>query len=108
MTEERIEQALNRCGFTLTHLPKDFLSEYSPEGTPEFLSEALKACNLPENETTFGNAVVGACLYGRHLKDVTDILVAALEETVSKLQKAKYRLNTWGDIHYVKTIEEKP
>lgn len=106
--DERIEKLLNRVNNTVSDLPEDILFGYSPDSAVTYMQKALDACGLLDDEdlTTVGAAITAACLYGLHLNDVIERLAWALENLADKYDKAKYRLNSWGDIHYVHDLEE--
>ena len=105
---KRIEELLSKTNRNLSDLPGDLVNRYQPEQNAEYLRSALKACGLytSDDGVTFGEAVVSACCYGLYQKDVIERLADALEDTLRKYKKATYRLNTWGDIHFVSDLEK--
>ena len=108
--DERIESVLNKANNTISDLPEDLIMGYSSEACATILRKALESCGIEltgEDDTiTIGEAFTSLCGYGLHLSDVIERLVWALENTVEKYDKAKYRLWSWGDIHYVADLEE--
>lgn len=105
---ERIEKVLNRANNTISDLPDDLIMGYTPEACEAYIRHALSACDveLPDDTAPLGELLVSSCCYGLHLCDVIKRLVWALENTVDKYEKARYRLQSWGDIHYVSDLEE--
>ena len=106
--EERIEKLLNRTNNTISDLPKDLILEYPSDKVVLYMNKALEACEFDHDDgvTTLGYALTAPALYGLHLCDVIERLAWALENLADKYEKAKYRLNSWGDIHYVHELEE--
>lgn len=98
------EEALREAGKE----PEDLIQKYLPEDSAAYCKKALQACGIYEGDTTtMGKALVSACAYGLYLEDLVKILTDALEDTLGKCKKAKYRLASWGDIHYAMTLEGK-
>ena len=100
--EERIEKLLNRANNTMADLP----TEHDTEQMADWLVMAAQKVALDAESLSFGDVFQGASEEGLHLVDVIERLCWALDNTLRKYDRAKMRLNTWGDINFVSDLEE--
>lgn len=110
--DSNIEKLLNRANNTISDvdyyndvqshkLDKEKLADLSVS----FSQEALDYVGQ-DFPTDTGTVAAAEAFYGVYLTNIIDRLCWALDNTLGQLDKACYRLRSWGDIQYVADLKE--
>lgn len=110
--DNNIEELLNRANNTIRDVDyyndvqdNKFDKEKLTDLSVSFAQEALDYVgrDFPTDTTTMAAA---EAFYGVYLTNIIDRLCWALDNTLGRLDKACYRLHSWGDIQYVANLKE--
>lgn len=110
--DSNIEKLLNRANNTISDvdyyndvqnhkLDKEKLADLSVS----FSQEALDYVGQ-DFPTDVGTMAAAEAFYGVYLTNIIDRLCWALDNTLGRLDKACYRLHSWGDIQYVADLKD--
>lgn len=112
---DEIEELLNRAGNTAGDMD-DYIVKGIFSGRREDMEKlagigtgfAKSALEFMGKEVPTDPGTIAACqsIYGVHLTNLIDRLCWALDNTLGRYEKAKYRLYAWGDVKYVADLEE--
>lgn len=110
--DSNIEKLLSRANNTMSDIDtyrdvqegkieKEKLADIATSFSQEALDYIGR--DFPAETTTM---MAAQAFYGVYLTNIIDRLCWALDNTLGKLDKACYRLHSWGDVQYVADLKE--